>query len=667
MKLRETPFTFTKRRAGMVLLALLAPVLAAQVPAGPDWAFQDQVPGRHRGRITALIHRGDMVLSAGEDGFLEIWDTVSGAAAERLQLSPYRITALAGRPGTDEICVVESDGLGLYRISAWNYRERRRLFRLDLGDPVGYIDYSAAGNFIIAALSGGAVPLLIDSQTGRARGGPVAGTVGFAATGRSERTMLAYLTAGALCYWDLETGAETARFDAPPQLVSLTGFANSRYLAGLGPAGLTVLDAASGAALAREPSIGPDALLAADGDELYCLAPSAAGAVLYRFAVDRAGQIITRERSFPGIGADPLTAMAAQGTAALGNAGGGLVLIGRNGRTRELAFREQVRITETAVSGPDLAFLTENGALGFLPLEYSRLAAGEPLYLEKSGGYTRLSPYAGAGGGDEGFVLWQAENTRILPLIRSPDRTGGSQSLTEAASAVPLRAVSAAEGKLLFLDSAGTVSVIALTTDAAGAPRQRRVFSFSTIGAMDAAFTGGDHILIGRSAVSRNSPFLMINIATGETVPLPYSSQAGAMVYAGESGAIYGAAIDQAEGAPRTVIVRLDNPANPVRLAELPGEDTQFSLAEAGGFLAATIGGEGAARYAEGETAPFERTPGLPLRLAGGGRFFISLDEEGNLCWHESRTGNLRAVFRLHRDEWTLQAGEETLSGPLVE
>ena len=406
-------------------------------------------------------------------------------------------------------------------------------------------------------------------------------------------------------------------------------------------------------------------MLAADGDELYCLAPGDSGAELYRFAVDRAGRLVTRERSLARIGAEPLTAMAAQGTAALGSAGGGLWLIGRNGRTRELAFREQVRITEIAVSGPALAFLTENGALGFLPLEYSRLAAGEALELEKSGGYTRLSPFAGTGSGEEGFILWQAENTQLPPLIRSPGRNGSSHSLTGAA--VPLRAVSSRPGKLLVLDSAGTVSVIALGTDAAGTLRQQRVFSFSTIGAMDAAFTGGDHILIGRSAVSGNSPFLMINIATGETVPLPYPSQAGAMVYTGESGAIYGAAIDQTGGEPRTSIVRLDNPADPVRLAELPGEDTQFSLAEAGGFLAATIGGAGAARYAEGETLPFERTPGLPRVLAGGGRFFISLDAEGNLCWHESRTGNLRAVFRLYRDEWTLQTGEEIFPGPVVE
>ncbi|MCL1848617.1 MAG: tRNA (guanosine(46)-N7)-methyltransferase TrmB, partial [Clostridiales bacterium] len=53
----------------------------------------------------------------------------------------------------DEVCIIENINLGLFRISTWNYSERRNIFSLDFHDPIRYITYSQGGDFIIAAAS----------------------------------------------------------------------------------------------------------------------------------------------------------------------------------------------------------------------------------------------------------------------------------------------------------------------------------------------------------------------------------------------------------------------------------------------------------------------------------------------------------------------------------
>jgi hypothetical protein len=211
------------------------------------------------------------------------------------------------------------------------------------------------------------------------------------------------------------------------------------------------------------------------------------------------------------------------------------------------------------------------------------------------------------------------------------------------------------------------MSVISVNT---AAQTDSLVFSFSSIGSLDAAFVNQDNVILGRSGVSGNSPFLMINVATGETVPLPYPSSAGARVYRGASGTLYAAAVDEEEGRPRTSIIRLDTayPAESVRLVEYQGEDILFSLAESSRVLASTLGDGGATLFSSGGMKNFERSPGLPVKIVDGENFFIVIDGDGNICWHDPRTGELLALLRLYANEWILQQNQgDTLWGTVTQ
>jgi hypothetical protein len=481
--------------------------------------------------------------------------------------------------------------------------------------------------------------------------------VSFAATGRSERNMMVYFSGGGLSYWDLESGTETGGFAVPPRLTSPLMFGNNRFFAGLDSGGLVVIDAVSGDVLARDSAIGPDALLCAGSGaaaEFICLAGTADARELYRFAVNDSRRLVRKSRHLlpPELTAGTAAVLTGEGLA-LGSASGGLWLENQGGAAR-LTVKNQDPVIEAAVSGSRLAFITEGNLLGFLPLDYFRLENGEVLPLESCGGYTRILPFADSTGAGDQFLFWQTDTTRLPPLIRSAEGAASAFTLQGLPFRFPLRAAAAFGEKLLFLDSAGNVPVVSANT---AAKTSRLDFSFSSVGSLDADFINGDHIILGRSGISGNSSFLKINLRTGETVPLLYPSSAGVRVYRGASGAVYAATVDEEEGSFRTSIVRLDteNPAQSIRLVEYQGEDTLFSLAEVSRNLASTLGEEGAALFSPQGMVNFERSPGLPLRLAGGGRFFIVIDGDGNICWHDPVSGKLLALFRLYDQEWILQ------------
>jgi len=663
----------------VIACGIVALALAGTAPLhGSDWVFTGAVPGSHYGEVSAIVHRGDIVLTAGEDGFLEIWNTRTRTAVERFQLSPYSIIAMAGRPDRDEVCVVETDGLGLYRIAAWNYRQRRNIFTLRFRDPISHITYSTGGNFIIAGRTGRTGLVFIDAVAGDVLQSPqsLIGSIALAVTGRSERNMVVYLASGTLSYWDLETGDETAQFEAPPNLFSPVLFSNNRFLAGVNAEGLAVVHAASGDLLGRNLAIPDGSLLCAAGDMLICLVQRAGAATeLHRFTIDRAGSLVSSGNvplAVSGLADDDyFTAIAANGTGnnaiALGTASGSLVLAGVNGRAQLLSTVDHAQITDAAVSASTIAFVTENGAIGFVPLDYNQLSARRAISIEKGdGAYNRVTAYAGENNANDQFIFWQDANTQARPMIRPYSHGSEARVLGDITLRSPIRSVASLGGRILFLDSTGNITVISPFN--AGS----RPFSFFSVGLMDAVLVDRDRLIIGRSAISGNTAFMEINVDTGETVPLPYPSQAGITVYRGSSGSVYAAAISAQSPDSETVstsILRLnlESVANSVRLVDFNEEDTQVSLAETPSGIAATIGGEGAAIYSSGGIQYLDRTNGLPLRLISGGQYLIKVDRDGNLVWHNSRNGTLLAVFRLHQNGWTLQTARRTIGGGFVD
>jgi hypothetical protein len=337
-------------------------------------------------------------------------------------------------------------------------------------------------------------------------------------------------------------------------------------------------------------------------------------------------------------------------TAIMGTADGRIWSMTENGTARAFGSTEQVVVEEMAASGRNLGIITANNFTAFIPLDFGEFIDGEPVLLENAERYTAITTGPGESGASYGtFLFWQADGDRRAPVVR---RYPGDTRivLDNVNRQFPLRSAAVLGSQALFLDSVGNITVIALDI---GEVR----FSFSAAGALDAAFLDGRNIVIGRSAVLGNTPFLKVDITTGETVPLAYPAVIGARIYRGESGALYGAAVSGGTGNVRTGILRLNtaDPAKSDRLVEYQGEDTGFGIAESGGSLASTIGGDGATLYSARSLVIFDRSPGLPLRIINGGNRFITLDAEGSVCWHDNQSGKLLALLRFYSNEWVLE------------
>ena len=683
------------------ILLLVSIIFYSQIVHGQTRdsnSFQTEIlPGGHRGAVTALLYDDKgRILSAGEDGFLEIWNT--RAPEERFQLSPYGIVSMVLRPGKPQITVVESDGLSLYRISAWDYEAKRNLFTLRFRDSITYINYSAQGSFLIVARSGRTGVALIHSETGEILESPqeLSGTVSFAATGRSERVMICYASSGILSYWDLESGNEMQRFTVPSNISSPVLFGNNRFLGGFDNLGLLVLDAVTGLTLARDEFLRQGHIFIDNADSTLsggstgsvrfnCLSPSGRKSQVYRMEIGLYGRLSTTSRISVPDAAEP-SSVASAGTnyTILGTVQGKLWLMGASS-TRVMDTGNPERIVDASASSSAIAFISERDAIGHIPLDYSQLENNSTLIFERVSGpsgsasYNNIigepaffNRYAGFPGTNVSqFLLWQSGIGRSIPMLKNISSLANEAIasrffLEKLPLRFPVRTAAIMGSNILFLDTAGMVSILDRET---GDIR----FSYSTAGAVDAAFMDQNTIIISRSTITGNTPFLIVNSSTGETVSLSYPAMVGIRVYRGLSGIIYGAMVNQLAGNMQTSIIRLNtaNPSQSEKLIDYNGEDSSFSMAESGGNLATTLGGSGATLYLDNrshapEIIPLERSAGLPVKIFdGGGRWFIILDGDGGITWHDNRTGKLLAVFRLYNNFWMMQKNGETIRGQI--
>lgn len=653
----------------------------------------DNIAGGHRGAITALVHTGEYVISAGEDGFMGIWSVNEKCAKERFQLTTFGIIAMVKNPFEEEICVIENGGIDQYRISAWNYKEKKKLFSLPSSEPVTYINYSAGGSYIIAGGFDGEDLVFLKSLTGEVVSAhELSGTPALAITGAAERNMLVYqprsFNSGVISYIDLTTAAKTGSYRAPANLSGVIIFGNNRFIAGINRDGLLLVDASSGEILDTLKNFRTGALICPGGSGFHCINRENNRYVLYSFTIDRSRRLLQNRRlELPandvyksgvsdenGALFEDVTSI---GSGAPGETGasdvmfatvnGNLYLTGQNSEVTLMAHNNQRRITEAAAGRVKIAVLTEKSELFFLPGDYRHLEENQTLPFKNKKGYTRItaipSSPAEEGAVNE-FILWQSANTQLVPQIVYSSHEKNELNLNFTLRRVPIRSISALYNKILILDNAGNIAVYNMD-------KTTPQFTFSAIGAIDAQIINERYFIVCRSIMGGNSPFLYINYNTGETVPVFLQSNgvvtAGITAYSGDSGNVYAASVEvDSDGAKTNVISLTSFPSQKINyILSIDGEDTHLSMAEAGGVFAAASGGK-AAIYAD-NTADFERTNALPVKVLGSGDFFISLCSDGSIAWHDKNTGETLAILTLYEDTWVLQSDNKKsgkITGP---
>jgi len=636
----------------------------------------------HRGSITALIHKGNTVISAGEDGFIVIWNVGQKNALSRFQLSTDKIQSIVSHPQKDEICVIESGGLNNYRISAWDYTLKRRLFSLFSAQPVGFINYSAGGSFIIIGGLNGETLSLLDSVTGNIAStvNIPEGNVSFAVTGRAERNMLIYQSehdeypeqagySGQILYYDIDSHEVTGRFQAPGNLSNPVIFGNNRFLAGINSDGLVLVDAASGETFDTVANIDRSVLLCPLDDGFYSLRQRGTSATLNRYTVDRNARLVSGQQQALSLDSNlSVSAIAHNGSLVFGSSQGNVLFLNNQNRITAAEHNFQTGITEIAAGEQNIALLTENGELCFIPLDYRLIQRSANFTMTRKNGYTRITPISVSG--DERFILWQTDDTRNTPQLLGINQLTNQVDLAFLYGRFPLLSISVLNNRLLTLDTGGNIAI--RSAESLSSPNASKAdFSFSFVGAIDSSLVNNDYFIVSRGVINNNSPFIFVNIRTSETVPVSYPAQAGLTVFSGSPENVYAEAVERDNNGLKTTVISLPpvssvraRSGSAVRIFEYQGEASNLSIAQSGGNIAVACGSEGALIFAD-DIIAMERTNGLPVKLLGNEKFFISLDSEGNISWHDNKTGSLLAVFSLNGNRWTLLLDSGEISGSI--
>jgi hypothetical protein len=641
----------------------------------------DFVAPSHRGALNCIAVDGTgLILSAGEDGSVVIWDGEARAARERFQLSRYPLEKLAVRPASSEAVVYESDGIDFYRVSVWDYAKKERRFTLPVTNPVLYCGYTAQGKYLVLSSPDGL--LIFDSETGERRGEMPGGyAVTFAVSNRTETTLQTYSSLGVLAYWDLDGSRLLQSFTVPANLSTPLVFGNYRFLAGQDGSRLLLIDAVSGKIFFETQAVADSVLFRAGDTSFfrvsYIYGKEDGGGVLKRelFTVNATGSV-ERGETLVRMNAVLSTTAPLDGRQFLGGSDDGLLAIAVDDADEALffSFKNQRRLLDAAASPGLIAFTDEKGCGAFIPDDFNSLSSSDSITLFGTNSSNRVTS---DGGGS--FLFWHYGEwetstmppERTFPFVKIPEGPPGAGYLFNASNSPgPLRNAAIDGGKVLFLDLSGGINVFSSKDG-------RRLFSYNSALLLDAVFIDGRNILVARNAeAGRNSsPFLLADTLTGETLPAAYPAPIAFTLYKNPPGNIYAAVLKTNGPDLSTQVIRFNRqkPYASDTILEYRGEDTDFLFIEYGATgedglaarFASTAGSEEAFIVPDGDVESgvkkvIDRVPAFPRKLLPCNGNFAALDDDGTVSWYDGASGKLLAMLRFYETEWLLSGADGT-------
>jgi hypothetical protein len=614
----------------------------------------------HRGEVLAMEYdegRG-LVFSAGDDGTLRVWDLARRTLVARIGIGRLPLTAIAVNPAGTQVAVIESDGVRSFAVSAWDWLSMRRLFRVTLaGEPL-FLRYSGGGSWLMLGESAWQGLRLLTASDGSPRAflPEGFGIVGFAEVSRSERTILTYLPSGRLQYRDAASGGLSTEVRATPYLSGLRISRDRRYAAGTTGSDVLLIDLVSGVTRARLPLAGVRSLdLSPAGDEIACVAPSAAGRLeLSRWTL--VGDTFLRKAaSTP----DGITVARYAGSALVAGAGGGLRIATAAGDDVTLARDELTGITGLVAGGGYVAAASSEWiwifrlpANGLAGTEAS--LTSEPVVVRNPlAGPTGLAFVSGK------LVAWrQGEGT---PAALTIDAATGTVTGTVAGLAAPLLQLEPASGRLVSLDRTGTVRLVALPGDSGV---DRPLFEAWLPGtlcvlAMSERELVGGRTPIGGSGGSLGGTLLRIDMQTGETVAVPGESRSTyGLAWDPDRGALYSLGIDAGGD---TVLASHAGPGFESErvLSRFEGEDLSASLGLDAdtGRVYASLGYGGIIAWDGNSTRSLPSEGRVPRRLAIAGGVIGSVNRDATVSlWDPAAQRLVADLYLLASGDWCLAA-----------
>lgn len=613
----------------------------------------------HIGVVHTLANQtaGRFLFSGGADGTVRIWDTEDRKIVDTVHVTPFEIRRIAVNPVRPQFAVLETDGTAVFRVSAWDWEQKKQLFVFELDEFPLYLGYSPKGSFFVYSETDWNSLTFLESTSGRRlqylRQG--FGIVSFLTISDSESTIITYNPVGTITYWDLKSGEQRYQFKTLPNLRAMSVNSTKRYMAATDGRRLVYVDltrdnryAAADLANISLTAVHPDT------GQILCYSTDPVSGEPMISLWDYTGGILIRQ---------PLNVTAPTGIVKdFVFVGSAIYTAAQNGSIWKIYPATGWGLEFPSDRLREITGLAFNGSMMYLSTAERILSFDSDFF---NGSVTRRTPMAeyftssvmpnplGRAtaieiASEDSALLWTVDDQpgSVVSFMLSAGELG-----QEAVGrfTYPIATLVIDRDRILVLEKNGRCRILdasSLTT----------LFEYSSLAVQSIASVSDRSLLLGRSSVGQiGAPLLHIDTVTGETVPV-YDSNLMVFRLAAdiEHERVFSLGLENRGGTQYTVLKVHRGTAfeRSTTILSYRGEDLSSSMVyDSGtGALYTTLGMDGVRKWNGSSLTMFEKTNHIPRRLFLGGGFLFAINRDKTVSMWDTRNGRHVLDFYLFED-----------------
>ncbi|ULQ59959.1 hypothetical protein K7I13_01030 [Brucepastera parasyntrophica] len=587
---------------------------------------------QHQGPVLSLsaVSGTEDFFSAGRDGFVSFHTTNS--FDETWQLSDLPIQIIAAHPKGTLIAIYETDGFSIHRISVWNWKTKERKYAKRFRDSVKALSWSAQGTYLMIGNTSIEGITVLEGSSGKHisvfKSPP--GIVTLSGTGARETSMITFGPSGRIRYTDISNGNERGNYQGERDLDDPVLLGNSLKIAGYKDGEIIVLDATSGNFLQAYEADNPVmATATADNDPVWFEKTEIDEDF---FWVLKQGSAVSQPFSVPD--QTDITAGLSLGSQVIfGSESGKLYSVSSVIDTEEVPMistlvYDQVQPIDDIASDNSRLFILSDGSVLI-----STGPGKSPVYAFSDVNANRISLMNG------NLICWSS--VRRAPITRISFDGDVRKELFQPRDAVTSFSID--QSKIVFIEGNSYAYIFDTLTE-------KVLFTYNGVGLQDAILISDTYLLISKSS-SFNSPYplLLINISTGETVPLPLQANLcfGITKAAARETTVYGFIITTSDSSSRTELIRIDIDLDTVHNSKIkteavyPDEDLTAVMLLDKDRIITNLGKSTLVEInpSAGKQYFIQRGYAMPKKSILMDQFLISINYDGSLTWY-NRSNN---------------------------